>query len=279
MKEMTWKYCFSYLPIIPRQSLQADLPFSVRTLSLHCTGFLFLDLYDKQVSHSNTNDILTNLNIFTIFSSILYFEKNSGTEIFLQAQLLRSSRISAVSAEESVHLERRWPVKLSIKQHSRAVGSKGGGAEGTSASPPPVFGQTVNPISTRGAYYAHPSTTSSPGFSDLATALHRFVGQQLRKVLLFWLSSQLFTFEEKREEKQTMEVFKNSVKKSKQSDSEMPPEMPLMPGFARNSILSASFRSVRSSSLSAITKYGSVIESSSFKSLNSRFLLEFYKIV
>ena len=76
-----------------------------------------------------------------------------------------------------------------------------------------------------------------------------------------------------------MEVFKNSVKKSKQSDSEMPPEMPLMPGFVRNSILSASFRSVRSSSLSAITKYGSVIESSSFKSLNSRFLLEFYKIV
>ena len=63
-------------------------------------------------------------------------------------------------------------------------------------------------------------------------------------------------------------VYKSSVKKSKQS--EMPPEMPLMPGFARNSILSASFRSVRSSSLSAITKYGSVIESSSFKSLNCR---------
>ena len=35
----------------------------------------------------------------------------------------------------------------------------------------PVFGQTVNPISTRGADYAHQSTTSSPGFSDLATAL------------------------------------------------------------------------------------------------------------
>ena len=94
MKEMTCKYCFSYLPIIPKQSLQADLPFSVRTLSLHCTGFLFLDLYDKQVSHSNTNDILTNLNIFTIFSSIHYFEKNSGTEIFLQAQLLRTVTVN-----------------------------------------------------------------------------------------------------------------------------------------------------------------------------------------
>ena len=36
---------------------------------------------------------------------------------------------------------------------------------------PPVFGQTVNPISTRGADYAHHSTTSPPKFSDLATAL------------------------------------------------------------------------------------------------------------
>ena len=36
---------------------------------------------------------------------------------------------------------------------------------------PPVFGQTVNPISTRGADYTHHSTTSPPGFSDLATGL------------------------------------------------------------------------------------------------------------
>ena len=36
---------------------------------------------------------------------------------------------------------------------------------------PSVFGQTVNPISTRGADYAHHSTTSPPGFSDLGTAL------------------------------------------------------------------------------------------------------------
>ena len=35
----------------------------------------------------------------------------------------------------------------------------------------PVFGQTVNPISTMGVDYAHHSTTSPPGFSDLATGL------------------------------------------------------------------------------------------------------------
>ena len=35
----------------------------------------------------------------------------------------------------------------------------------------PVFGQGVNPVSTRGADYAHHSNASSPGFSDLATAL------------------------------------------------------------------------------------------------------------
>ena len=42
-----------------------------------------------------------------------------------------------------------------------------GGAGG--AMTPPDFGRLVNPISTRGTDYAHPSTTSSPGFSDLAT--------------------------------------------------------------------------------------------------------------
>ena len=36
---------------------------------------------------------------------------------------------------------------------------------------PPVFGQTVNPISTRGADYTYHSTTSPPGISDLATGL------------------------------------------------------------------------------------------------------------
>ena len=36
----------------------------------------------------------------------------------------------------------------------------------------PVLGQTVNPISTRGADYTHHSTTSPPGISDLATGLN-----------------------------------------------------------------------------------------------------------
>ena len=51
------------------------------------------------------------------------------------------------------------------KGHSKAQGCRK--REG-----PPVLGRTVNPISTRGADYAHHSTTSPlPGFSDLATAL------------------------------------------------------------------------------------------------------------
>ena len=44
-----------------------------------------------------------------------------------------------------------------------------GGAGGARA--PPVFGRTVNPISTRGADYAHHITTGRPGLSDLPTAL------------------------------------------------------------------------------------------------------------
>ena len=55
----------------------------------------------------------------------------------------------------------------------RAVASGGLGKP----PPPAVFGQIVNPISTRGgADYAHHSTTSPPGFSDLATALLLTVG-------------------------------------------------------------------------------------------------------
>ena len=35
----------------------------------------------------------------------------------------------------------------------------------------PVFGRSVNPISTRGDTLSPPRTTSHPGFSDLVTAL------------------------------------------------------------------------------------------------------------
>ena len=50
-----------------------------------------------------------------------------------------------------------------MKQARRKWGRRG--------ADPPVFGQTVNPISTREADYARHSTTSPFGFSDLATAL------------------------------------------------------------------------------------------------------------
>ena len=55
---------------------------------------------------------------------------------------------------------------MDYNQGSRAVAS--GGARGALA----VFGQIVNPISTKGADYTHHSTTSPPGISDLATGLY-----------------------------------------------------------------------------------------------------------
>ena len=58
----------------------------------------------------------------------------------------------------------------------RAVANGGGG-----------FGQTVNPISTRRADYTHHNTTSTPGFSDLATGLccdH--------KIVSFWSAEQFY---------------------------------------------------------------------------------------
>ena len=48
--------------------------------------------------------------------------------------------------------------------------------------PHPVFGRTVNPISIRGADYAHHSTTSPPGFSDLATALWGIYARFAKKI-------------------------------------------------------------------------------------------------
>ena len=61
-----------------------------------------------------------------------------------------------------------------------------GGTLGASA--PPMFGRTVNPISTRGADYAHHSTSSPPGFSDLATALskHTIVQTTLDQFEIFY---------------------------------------------------------------------------------------------
>ena len=50
-----------------------------------------------------------------------------------------------------------------IQKDSRPVGAG-------IAMAPPDFERSVNPISTRGAHYAHHITTGPPGFSDLPTA-------------------------------------------------------------------------------------------------------------
>ena len=44
-----------------------------------------------------------------------------------------------------------------------------GGAGGAMA--PPIFGRSVNPISTKGGRLCPPNNTGTPGFSDLPTAL------------------------------------------------------------------------------------------------------------
>ena len=43
--------------------------------------------------------------------------------------------------------------------------------QGGGAAAPPDFGRSVNSISTRGADYAHHSTTCPPGFLTLAASL------------------------------------------------------------------------------------------------------------
>ena len=65
-----------------------------------------------------------------------------------------------------------WALKSFAILHSLFAGPSQGGDFGVFSPPPPMFGRIVNPISTRGADYAHHSTTSPLNFSDLATALH-----------------------------------------------------------------------------------------------------------
>ena len=50
-----------------------------------------------------------------------------------------------------------------MKCHTQGCLKRGAGGAG----PPPVLGRTVKPISTRGADYAHHSTTSPPNFQTL----------------------------------------------------------------------------------------------------------------
>jgi len=59
-----------------------------------------------------------------------------------------------------MHFSKTHIVTLIILQGRRKGGTLG-------ASAPPMFGRTVNPISTRGADYALHSTTSPPNFQTL----------------------------------------------------------------------------------------------------------------
>ena len=58
-------------------------------------------------------------------------------------------------------------VKTKLVHYSRPAASGGFSPH----SPPPVFGQTVNPISTRGDRLCPPQYYEPHGFSDLATGL------------------------------------------------------------------------------------------------------------
>ena len=65
----------------------------------------------------------------------------------------------------------RHTAEVPVERTKGSVGIKAGPSQVGGGWALPVFGQTDNPISTRGADYAYHSTTGPPGFSDLATAL------------------------------------------------------------------------------------------------------------
>ena len=60
---------------------------------------------------------------------------------------------------------------LSLHKGYNLSGMQQGEGQGGQLPPPPDFGRSVNPISTRGADYAHHSTTCPPGFLALAAPL------------------------------------------------------------------------------------------------------------
>ena len=66
-----------------------------------------------------------------------------------------------------------------ISKFEMAGLSQGGWGAGA-----PVFGKSVNPITTRGGTLSLPSNTSPPGFSDLATALIQVV--YFDTLLFYW---------------------------------------------------------------------------------------------
>ena len=81
----------------------------------------------------------------------------------LKKQLIIFNIQNVGEASQYLKLKTITILRQKLIQVCRAVASGG--------RPPPVFGRTVIPMSTREADYAHHSTTSPPGFSDLVTGL------------------------------------------------------------------------------------------------------------
>jgi hypothetical protein len=94
-----------------------------------------------------------------------YIDESGKMGLRIQFDLigLRRQAVGELDAREddSGKLQTRYII---VTTTDRAVASGG-------ALAPPVFGQRVNPISTRGADYTHHSATRPPEFSDLATGL------------------------------------------------------------------------------------------------------------
>ena len=92
--------------------------------------------------------------------------------VFLQKRLYNGCRYNKNVGIQNGHNFKRNRNGRFIFDFSpilKCQGCRKWGAKGALA--PPIFSQTVNPILTSGADYAHHSTTSPPGFSNLATAL------------------------------------------------------------------------------------------------------------
>ena len=114
--------------------------------------------------------ILLPLPTSTVFSvrhnGSLLFSHISG--LLLTVCYLFSSRRKLCHRLCAYHsdLKLKFPFGNYMSQARRERGGWGG-----FSPPPPVFGQTVTPIPTRGADFTHRSSKSPPGISDLATGL------------------------------------------------------------------------------------------------------------
>ena len=87
-----------------------------------------------------------------------------------------------ITKESTKKFDLSWVISYDKYQGRRKGGTLG-------ALAPPIFDRTVNPISTRGADYAHHNTTSPLNFSDLATALtyvfYLYLNYKTANILVF----------------------------------------------------------------------------------------------